>query len=143
MWKSGERRASQRSRATTRAKTLSKSNGRSVVPDVAASVTHKKSGLRGLTLELSGRCGRDRMIVLQAHPQRSDLSELLGGDPLFANELCLLDEISNRRRRKCLKIVVRRVRCGLGPRALATNVIGRAALKRKRKVKRRCRVARS
>jgi len=28
-----------------------------------------------LTVELSGRCGRDRTIVPQANPQRSDLSE--------------------------------------------------------------------
>jgi len=30
---------------------------------------------RRLTVELSGRCGRDRMIVPQTTPQRSDLSE--------------------------------------------------------------------
>ena len=37
--------------------------------------TQEKSCFRGLTVELSGRCGRDRMIVPQANPQRSDLSE--------------------------------------------------------------------
>ena len=34
--------------------------------------------LWGLTFELSGRCGRDGMIVPQTTPQRSDLSDELG-----------------------------------------------------------------
>jgi hypothetical protein len=33
---------------------------------------------RRLTFELSGRCGRDCMIVPQTTPQRSDLSDELG-----------------------------------------------------------------
>jgi len=40
--RSREQRASQRSRATTKAKTLSKSNGRSEVPNAATSVIHRK-----------------------------------------------------------------------------------------------------
>ena len=42
---------------------------------VMSNTTNKLSILCGLTVELSGRCGRDRMIVAQATPQRSDLSE--------------------------------------------------------------------
>ena len=51
--------------------------GRAVPVSGAAmlNTTNKLSILCGLTLELSGRCGRDGMIVAQTTPQRSVLSE--------------------------------------------------------------------